>query len=109
EKLFHAYDFPLPGGPRMLGLPLPEQGGSAPLHLLRRLDFLVGGDGPLFAERIEDVSGTADALSKLASVTNAPVKSADVTIKMAKPDQMNRLPSKEALSVAERNDRVGAF
>ena len=53
--------------------------------------------------------GTADALSKLASVTNGPVRSADATIKMAKPDQMNRLPAIEVSSVPERIDSVGAF
>ena len=52
--------------------------------------------------------GIADALSKLAAVTNGPARSADATIKMAKPDQMNRLPTNEMLSVPERNDRVGA-
>ena len=53
--------------------------------------------------------GIADALFKLASVRNGPARSADATIKMAKPDQMNRLPTNEVLSVPERNDRVGAF
>ena len=52
--------------------------------------------------------GTADALAKLASVTNGPVRSADVTNKMAKPDQMNRLSAIEVLSAPERNDSVGA-
>src|SRR6266581_2822766 len=64
---------------------------------------------PLLAEPIEDILVIADALSKLASVTNSPARSADAAIKMAKPDQMNRLPTNEVLSVPERNDRVGAF
>ena len=46
---------------------------------------------------------------KLASVTNGPARSADATIKMAKPDQTNRLSTDKVPSLPERNDRVGAF
>ena len=53
--------------------------------------------------------GTADALSKLASVTNGPVRPADATMNMAKPNQMNGLPANEVLSGREWNYRVGAF
>ena len=53
--------------------------------------------------------GTADALSKLASVTNGPVRSAGATIKMAKPDQMNGLPAIEVFFLPEGIDSVGAF
>ena len=42
------------------------------------------GDGPLLAERIEDEIGIADAVSKLASVTNGPASPADVMIEMLK-------------------------
>ena len=55
------------------------------------------------------VLGIADALSKLASVTNGPVKSADATIKMAKYEHMNRIPSNEAPYAPERSDRAEAF
>ena len=41
------------------------------------------GDGPLLAERIENEIGIADAVSKLASVTNGPVSPADATNKKA--------------------------
>src|SRR6266487_6724162 len=37
---------------------LPKQGGGALLDLLWRKVFLVRGDGPLVAERIEDRAGT---------------------------------------------------
>ena len=53
--------------------------------------------------------GIADAISTLARTKNARVSPTDATIKMAKPDQMKRLPTDEVLSSPERNGRVEAF
>src|SRR5947207_11720414 len=87
-------------------LPMPRslwESDKSPVTLPTSL--MLHGTTPKLGLRL----GTADALSKLASVTNGPVRSAGATIKMAKPDQMNGLPAIEVFSVPERIDSVGAF
>ena len=67
------------------------------------------GDGPLLAERIENEIGIADAISKLASVTNGPVRPADATNKKATEDNVNRIRTKQMSAETRRNESVGAF
>jgi hypothetical protein len=48
-------------------------------------------------------------LYTLASVTNGPASPADATDKTAKSDEMYRIPSKQLPTMAQRNERLGAF